>query len=263
MFEVMDSLLGDFDAKPLFEMMDSLLSDFDTKQLLIVAAVVMLIVGKLFLRYWKPNVNKLKDKSLIWSWALHAVLNEQNQVSNYVYGGVNKNKLAVNPKQYKNLLATWWNINNREESLSAIDALSKAELHHPEFMGQLQPLFDSGEAVHFDNKAVLNEVTKHGEHIQQYGFVGWDYVRAQGVIAWAYHADYLSLEEARGYALVAAKKVQDTFPSWEVMAQNYALGFYCWSQDDKEYKAMKKAIKQLLSRRSSPWVVLDWNLTLV
>ncbi|MRR34633.1 DUF1266 domain-containing protein [bacterium] len=62
----------------------------------------------------------------------------------------------------------------------------------------------------------------------------------------------------------AAAMLQRTFVSWKDLGENYLVGRQFWSygQTQRDGQLYQNVYRQLLSKSSSPWILIPWNLDL-
>ena len=68
---------------------------------------------------------------------------------------------------------------------------------------------------------------KYGEA----GIDGWDYSRALQILGDCYQAEYINLQECLDMSLPIARKLQETYDSWEGVAESYLYGYSFWKKE--------------------------------
>ena len=93
--------------------------------------------------------------------------------------------------------------------------------------------------------------------------IGWNYPRAINLARWGYAAGYLQEDEAWGYIVPAAGRLQKTFSSWQEAGQIYLKARAGWySRRIGDRRQAEWAYRVLVSDQNSPWRKYPWNLDL-
>src|SRR5262249_25386425 len=71
-----------------------------------------------------------------------------------------------------------------------------------------------------------------------------------------------SEDEAWDQILPAARRLQQTFSSWQEMGWNFIVGREFWAPQDEYNAATEYAYYELLTRPESPWRRYRWDLAL-
>ncbi|MFV0305626.1 MAG: DUF1266 domain-containing protein [Moheibacter sp.] len=220
----------------------------------------------------KPNKEELlevtKEHQMVYAWALNAILNYENSVSNFIFSGEEKN--ALYKSEYRKALVKWWDIKSGIDLKSSIEALQNGQMHNQAFLNDYKDFFNFTEEdlkVYLNkNKeynAIDNLVWSKKEQLQDKGIIAWDLVRAIGLVGWGYQADYLTDNEAYDYCLSISKKVQNNFSSYEEMAGNYLVGYFFWTMDEAAYNERKEIANDILKDPNSAWNTFpfDYDIT--
>lgn len=169
----------------------------------------------------------------------------------------------------KEALYQSWGVDNREEAIKMLNWLrneghrktfdeivvfvkSATEEDYQNFYNENK---DSPEYINY-----LNFVRDHINEVSDKGILAWDYCRLVNLATEFYMVGYITKEEAINEIIYAAKVLQDTFSSWEEMAQNHLFGRQYWGKNilGNEF-LFKPAIEWLLTNDESPWETFPWN----
>ena len=110
------------------------------------------------------------------------------------------------------------------------------------YTGAVQP--SEGDKTDFSDfqKLLLDEMR---EKYPEQGMLAWDLVRTLSIVGGAYMGGAMKYENAAELALEACRRLQQSFSSWDDVAENYTLGYQYWrgrrSTDRlKYYKKLRK-----------------------
>ena len=208
------------------------------------------------------------EKQKLWGLAGSSILTESNYYSHQT--------LAMQPMSMfnidkdKELLKSWWGISDRKSLLDALSGLDKGG-HRNSFeticivvngasVDDLKKLEETCE----DDFGKFKTVISYHKELKGKGILGWDYSRYIYLCRSGYLCGYLTEFEAWSRIMEKAKALQSTFDSWEDLGKNYIVGYEFWQGEvnadggsDKVY-----AFQRLVTKRDSPWKILDWNLDL-
>jgi hypothetical protein len=93
--------------------------------------------------------------------------------------------------------------------------------------------------------------------------IGWNYPRAINLARFGYAAGYLQEDEAWGFIVPAAERLQKTFSSWQELGQVYLEARAKWYSSRVAYRRQAEyAYRVLLTDQDSPWRKYPWNLDL-
>lgn len=209
-----------------------------------------------------------------WALATAAFLNKMNGEPFGILGGGPKSQ--ENILKNKNMLLNSWGVDDRESASETVEWL-KSEGHRFEFRRFIIPLYRLSDAQYkaflgsksnqeFIDKLDyfyfhLNE-TENGDRLIDPGVLAWDYCRLVYMVGAAYNVGYLSNEEAWNEIMNAAQLIQKSYSSWKEMASSYAEGRYYWGGEERFLQCKKANDILLYTDRESPWIRLQWNLTL-
>lgn len=178
----------------------------------------------------RPSYKKQAAQSLVGSWGVHNGYDAEQTIKNLLQGKVHNEKLLKEVEQIKEIS---FNDYVKGKTLSEyIERMTLSE--YIEYITNDNIL---------DDEYTLNEysLNNHKRHynlihtiIENYGdrgIIAWDLFRAIDLAADFYNSDYLTYEEALNASLIAAKKLQENFNSWDDYMNNYFLGYQYWSRD--------------------------------
>jgi Protein of unknown function (DUF1266) len=206
-----------------------------------------------------------------WAVGCSAVLMERNHSRIDTLATNKMTEVEVN--DIRRLLDEWWGIKTKEDLLDTLYWL-ETEGHRQRFdrvAARIVFLTDEQYKAVVnaagDDKESLQEmriVKKYAVPLRKKGILGWDYCRYINLCRWGYTIGLLSEEEAWEKIMPIARKLQDTFDSWEDLGCNYLIGFQFWSykQMVETGPAVEDAIQRLVDMPSSPWNKYPWNMNL-
>jgi hypothetical protein len=104
------------------------------------------------------------------------------------------------------------------------------------------------------------ELAEPGDREAVIDLLAWDIARGVNVARHAYHARYISAEEAWTHIRGAARAAQASFPSWAEYGQRFLRGRLRWrTERDPRFD---RVVARLSKSARSPWRRLDWRLPL-
>ena len=197
---------------------------------------------------------------------MNAVLNERNGVSNDIYAG--KEKTPQIHEEFREVLRNHWGDHTRADALKTIDDLSNMRMGQANFEKNWVPLLDKPES---EVRTLLGDelwvsgrmVLDHREFLRVHGVKGWDLTRAQGVISFAWLADWITMKEARELALTAAQRAQQEFSGWSGLGLSYLVGFAVWKPEAQAIRERQSIVDNLLQSPDSAWARRPWGTPLV
>lgn len=197
----------------------------------------------------------------LWTRAMGSVLIEINEGDPYVFGGYEKTE--NNKKAAAQILASSWNINNRNELLQQIQLLLKTgdRLAYRKEAKEMKAM--SRKKLKTAMKQLSGELLIHYQTVQyhletwgQKGLLAWDMCRISHLVQWGYIADYLSLEEAQAMIEPAAKKLKSNFKSWDEVQNNWLDGYCLFASIDRKAShtdyTNRKALYETLKKEQTP-----------
>lgn len=171
----------------------------------------------------------------------------------------------------KRLLQDSWGISNRDQFLQTLDWIDQGGHRQPfSLLGTrtatLSPSQLSAVTSRLNSEDANSVIVAH-RYYEKYGaqsITAWDYARYINLCRWGVAAGYISEEEAWPRAMHAAQILQQTFTSWKELGENYLVGRQFWSlrQTKIDGQAMRAIYEGLLSKPSSPWNRIPWDLPL-
>ena len=179
-------------------------------------------------------------------------------------------------------LSEWWGIENKKDLMEMLDSLAKGR-HCIDFalidkalkMGvEKGAEFLTGSISDEDElETALERLVNLTEAYEQFNadglwkkptppnFIAWDLVRCINVCRNGFDAGFINENEALVIIVDTAKRLQKEFKSWRELSIAYQFGRYIWGGDD-QYEWLKGGMETLLTHEDSPWVNLEWNLSL-
>lgn len=203
----------------------------------------------------------------------YAMLTSANDWDWNLVGGLKKN--AANKMIAAQVLDESWEIKDKASADESIDWLL-TEGHSVQYLSDIDNYgiasytreeFDYalGESAEEDVAyftLLFDAYEKFGED----AIKAWDLCRATQLLGMCYVADYYTYEEALEKSLKVAQTIQQTYQSWEDMAQSYLYGYQYWSDDDvtdasSGSYARTQVYLELKDLEDGPYSV-DWNTKL-
>lgn len=174
-----------------------------------------------------------------WGRAMGSVLIYLNDGDPYYFGGyqITENNTSAAVR----ILSTSWNINSREDLLIQIQSLlltgDRADyLKEAKEMNAM-----SKKDLKTAMKQLSGELLIHYQMVQynwktwkKKGLLAWDMCRISHLVQWGYVAGYLNREEAQALIEPAAKKLQETFTTWDEVQNNWLDGYCLFASVDRE-----------------------------
>lgn len=206
-----------------------------------------------------------------WALATCAVLTQSNGMKHDLLGGCEKT--PENAKTWQEVLRVWWRINDKAGLLSYLNWIDGGG-HRRQFdeLGARLATLSEEELEAFKEKSIadvetsskIRLVLEHHSKLGEKSIAGWDYARYVSFCGWGYIAGYLTEGEAWMLITPAARKMQQTFDSWEELGRNHVIGREFWSLKHTQARGgvTVAAYEMLLKDPSSPWVNIPWNLPL-
>jgi hypothetical protein len=207
-----------------------------------------------------------------WILGCSGLLWERNRDDFETLAGTEINPIRIQDKQ--DALAEWWSIKSREDLLNDLLWLSQEGGHRYNFErdGRWSSMMTADELERYlepyeEYAEKCNDLRVAHQYYQSLGeksILGWDLSRYLCVCRWGYLCGWLSEREAWELMIPAARKLQETFDSWEDAGENYLIGRHYWSlkhvQEEKEI--FDEAFCRLSEMPSSPWNRYPWDLDL-
>ncbi|MGE5397026.1 MAG: DUF1266 domain-containing protein [Chitinophagales bacterium] len=171
----------------------------------------------------------------------------------------------------KKSISESWGITNRETALKILSELKDGKMHNQEFnefAKVIVPLNDSefrellASVDDADTRTACQFVRDHYKETNGKGILAWDLVRQIAVARWCFFCGYITYDETVTNIMDAAIKMQSTFGSYKEMEDNHALGRWYWSLDRTLYDECIKEENWLLTDKDSPWLQLDWKMSM-
>jgi hypothetical protein len=206
-----------------------------------------------------------------WTLAVTALTFEVNQQRHDTLTGVMLTPQAR--ARDAELLAKWWNINNRDELRHMLDWLQyQGQRAEFEALGRLvdgmsDEQFRDAESRAPDDAARhrLQLVRARYDTLGTKGILAWDLVRYIQLYRWGYAAGYLgSDQDVWNRIIPVALRLQQTFSSWEDLQSDFLIGREFWSPEETERSGAQFRVtyERLLQDPGSPWNVNPWDMDL-
>jgi hypothetical protein len=206
-----------------------------------------------------------------WALATTAIMFELNGTRHDLLGDAVA--LPENAEWGRQLLSQWWGVSNRDQLLQTlswlqfdghrvdfeelgrqVDAMNKEQ-----FKAKETALLGDPEQLHS-----LEIVRQNHRTLGRSGILAWDLVRYIALCRWGYFAGYLSQTEAWDHIMPAARRLQETFSSWEALQSDYLIGREFWSleQTQKNGERYRAIFERFTHDPNSPWNVNPWPMDL-
>lgn len=168
----------------------------------------------------------------------------------------------------RRLLQDSWDVSSRDELLRTLEWIDQSG-HRQLFSelgaraANLSP--DQLQAVlHQMNAQDANSILVARRYYSKYSaqsLTGWDYMRYISLCRWGVAAGYISEEDAWPRVMHAAQILQQSFPSWRDLGENYLVGRQFWSlrQTRVDGDEMRVIYANLLRDPNSAWNRIPWN----
>lgn len=240
-----------------------------TKSILPILAAILLTLTACGSKETEPLPDTIK-----WFNTTYAILTTANHGSLDLIGGLNK--VSGSEKLVKEMLSEWWDVTDRDSADETIEWLLD-EGHRIDFAEDVAYLQEIAgpELGGSDTESLIQEFNPEDqpyvrciiEAYQAYGdhaIDAWDYCRAMQLLGQYYVAGYYTKEETLDKSLEVAVLLQNTYDSWDDLAQSYLYGYQYWSEDDVNEEGSdsyeRKAIYEKLKSSSKNPYTIDWNL---
>ncbi|MBO4456480.1 MAG: DUF1266 domain-containing protein [Butyrivibrio sp.] len=138
--------------------------------------------------YSGMDENMVSEDLIAWLNATYAIQTDANELDLTVIGGMQPDDSNVG--LLEDGLSAGWGINNKEDLVQTVGKL----------------------------------VTDDGDPNND----GWDYSRAEELLAHGYCIGWFDLGEYLGYAVPIGKKIQGRFKSWDEFGDNYVTHYMSW-----------------------------------
>lgn len=174
------------------------------------------------------------------------------------------------------LLSNWWGINSKEELLETLEWLDETG-HRHNFEQVIDTYFTLSpskkeEVILEDGEiSIFEKIKQARKQFVEDGLLEaeqpipnttiWDYARMINLCRFGLDYGYLTEEEASGIILYAAKKIKPFYNSWKELGTAYVFSRCIWN-GLTDYEEWKEGLNILLSDTKSPWVTLNWNISL-
>lgn len=218
--------------------------------------------------------NNVPD-TIKWINGTYAVLTYADKGNFNDVGGFLKNDSTE--MRVKKLLDELWKVNDPKSAKDTIEWLLNGGGHRQSFLDTvyeigLDKVLDQNELdgltdeLKESDRSYINMMYKAYMKYGDNAIDAWDLCRANQLLGYYYIAGYYTYEEALDKALSISKTIQETYSSWEDMAESYLYGYQYWQEDDINDKnspsyARYKIYEKVKKAKNSPYK-LNWNLDL-
>jgi hypothetical protein len=184
-----------------------------------------------------------------WMLAVPAILTSINRASHSeLGGGVKGTQGEVNARA---ILKNAWGIDTHDELVSMIRWLMD-EGTTAEYFG----VRSAGDAAN----PKLAFVRQHQAQIGERGLMAFDLCRVVSMAGWGALSGLCTEDEAWGFIVPSANKLQKAYKSWEDVGEGYTLGCAFWNA--KYEGECRDAMAKLKADPSSPWNTIPWKTDL-
>jgi hypothetical protein len=203
--------------------------------------------------------------------ATSAILWERNKDRHDVLGI--QAPMPESTQKARKILREWWGITSKETLLGTMRSLQK-EGHRRQFE-RLGAAVESLSDDQFQQRLIaakgdeqeyrdLQLVREHYKRLGPQSLLAWDYGRYVALARWGYQAGFFTETEAWELIMPAARKLQNTYDSWEDFGKTYLIGREFWSVEQTKLNGQiySNGYKKLLAEPRSPWKRHPWNTDL-
>ncbi len=172
-----------------------------------------------------------------WLLGAAAILAKTNNRDPYLVGTMSRSKANVDTMRKS--LEQSWSVENREELIYQINAIGNSghsysfdediKLFKSLSESERAELLSSAEGV---DKYMWPMVQSLDKKWGSKSIRAWDWFRALHLCGWGYLTGYLELKEAYSLGEPFAKKLRETFSSWDEASENYLDGYAWWGRID-------------------------------
>jgi hypothetical protein len=209
-------------------------------------------------------------KEQLWAISLTGIMTELN--------GSSRNTLNTdeinegNIKKWLDVLKRDWSINSREELLTTLEtmenrghssALNNIQQTVTEIMNQKQTfsIFDIWNKYRLNQRQYnyLKFTALNWDSFNSRTILAWDLGRNISLCRWGYEVGFLTEEEAWEKIMYYAKKIQQSYNSWNEYGSDYYLGRVFWASgfgEDINYLVQTEPVYQKLI--AGYWSHIDW-----
>lgn len=189
-----------------------------------------------------------------WMCAAYAIYTEYNHKDLGVIGGVLEEDKEVRAPAVKEALSSGWGIEGREDVEEQLTWLME-EGHREAYKELIKEMHEDG-LLELSEEEVLEQAEEEEEKnryqaayraYQRFGnrgIDGWDYCRALQILGDCYVAEYISLEECLDLSLPVAKSLQDTYESWDDVAESYLYGYQFWRKENADHATSETSFRR-------------------
>jgi tetratricopeptide (TPR) repeat protein len=216
---------------------------------------------------WRIQPTLKPEDPRYWALATSALLVEMNEGEHDLLG-TDVREWDLSRKRIAWLLFNTWGVGNREDLLNDLDGLkTKGDRADFDRIAKALEREEAGDtnAVEELLKAGLKykvEVVKADrKKVGGKSLLGFDYSRYVTLCRWGYMVGYLGEKEAWDRIMPAARKIKESFDSWDDLAANYLVGrrFISARLTQESGDQFEQKAKRMLRDYNSPWVLCKWE----
>ncbi len=181
--------------------------------------------------------------------------------------------LEERQKKLKELLASQWSIQSREELLGTLDKLQSGEDGHRNAYWDIRKRLLVGKMENYltiikeeasennDGERAFIVATHLGPlHRGVLPITAWDFGRYISLCRGGVEAGWLSEQEAWDRIIPAARLLQASYGSWTDFASDYLLGRNFWNpQAARDNETIRYTVTLLKAPPKGLWSTIDWN----
>lgn len=202
-------------------------------------------------------------RTQLWGLAAAAIFARRNN------DGWDRLQLGASVEAVQAMLGESWDVHGPAEAEPTLDWLARAG-HTERLHGDLAALAGVApakiEAWLARQRPVaakrLRFAQRHRTELKAGKLVAWDLVRLINLARALYTAGWLSEAAAWTHLLLAARRLQREYRSWEELSRNFMLGRHYWGEGEATQAKFDAAAAWLLSDPGSPWRRLAWTTLL-
>lgn len=142
-------------------------------------------------------------------------------------------------KYSRDALSRSWNVTGREDLIDTVQSMT--------LLGHNQTFREMAADVKTRSEAERTAISEASDAWPAYmweftetvdekwgdkGILAWDLFRMSNLVQWGYNAGYITYEEALSLLEPAAKRLCETFSSWDEAYENYLDGYAWWGRED-------------------------------
>ena len=210
----------------------------------------------------------VESDTIYWMCSAYAIYSQYNDKRLDVVGGLSGEDKEWYQDSVKIALAEGWGIMGRDEVEKTVEKLVNHG-HREEYRKVIKEMKDK-KLLELSKEEAMKKIPddenqpryetayeayeKYGEA----GIDGWDYSRALQILGDCYQAEYINLQECLDMSLPIARKLQETYDSWEGVAESYLYGYSFWKKElPTDYDSQERwdIYEELKSMEQGPYTL--------